>query len=197
MSRWPETWNCDEITQHLELFLDGELPAGATTRFRSHLDRCRECAARVHLANEIQNELHALPELDTPAPVLQQILDQTVRTRESRPSLATLWGRWPRPAWAALAAAALALAFGLGVFNQRFTSSEPAPPDTAALAQATAEARYALAKTGLLTRRAGRALRDKTLRDQIVAPTSRGLARAFGGDAAGQTEVSSEGVSDV
>lgn len=197
MSRWPEIWSCEEITQHVEPFLDGELSAGATTQIRLHLDGCPECEARVHLANAIQNELHALPELDTPAPVLQQILDKTVRHPRSRRSPVSFWGRWPRPAWVALAAAALALGLGLGVLNQRSPSPEPPPPDTAALTRATTEARYALTKTGLLTRKAGSLLRDKTLRAQIVAPTSRGLSRALGSTAAGQIEVSSEGANDV
>ena len=197
MSRWPETWSCEEIRLHVEPYLDGELPAATMTRMRSHLGGCPECAAQVHLANEIQNELHALPEFDIPAPVLQRILDQTIRAKEPLPTRVGIWDRWPRPTWAALAAAALALALGLGVINQPTPSSGPEPPDSAALAQATAEARYALAKTGLLTRKAGRVLHDKTLRDQIVMPTSRGLSQALGSTAAQESGVSSEGVDDV
>lgn len=197
MSRWPDTWNCEEIRQHVEPFLDGELPPDAASRIRSHLDTCPSCAARVHLANEIQNELRGLPELDTPAPVLQRILDQTVRSEKPRPSLASLWGRWPRPVWAAVAATALALALGLGVLDQRTAAPEPNRPDPVALAQATAEARYALTRTGLLTRKAGLALRDKALRDQIATPTKRGLAQALGRAEGERVGISSEGVNDV
>lgn len=197
MSRWPETWSCEEIRQHVESFLDGELPAAAIDRIRSHLVECPACAAQVHLANEIQDELHALPELDAPAPVLQRILDQTVGAQKPRPALVSFWGRWPRFAWAALAAAAVALALGLGVLNQPSPSSGPEPPDPAVLAQATAEARYALAKTGLLTSKAGRVLRDRTLRDQIVMPTRRGLSQALGSTGARESGVSSKGVDDV
>ena len=158
--------------------------------------RCPECAAHLHLAKEIQNELQALPEIDAPAPILEQILDQTVRAREQRYTLTNLWGRWPRPAWAALAVAALVLALGLGVLARR-SAEPPVPPDTATLALATAQARYALAKTGLLTRKAGVAIRDKTLRDRIVVPASRGLSQALGSPASGDAGVSSEGVNDV
>lgn len=195
MSRWPDTWSCEEVRQQIEAFLDGELPAAATTQIRSHLDSCPACAAQVHLANEVQNELHALPELDTPAPVLQQILDQTTRTRRQESSRISWLDLWPRPAWAALAAAGLVLALGLGILTQR--PADPVQPDQAAIAQATDEARYALARTGLLTRKAGLVIRDRTLRDEVAAPTRRGLSRVLGNRTLEPSEVSSEGVNDV
>jgi len=179
----------------VEVFLDGELPPAAATQIRLHLDGCPECAAQVHLANEIQNELHALPELDAPAPVLQQILNQTVRTQSRGRSRASVLNLWPRPAWAALAAAGLALALGLGILGQR--SPDPAQPDPASIAQATAEARYALARTGFLTRQAGLVIRDKALRDQVVAPTRRGLSQVLGNPAPESSGTSPEGVNDV
>lgn len=195
MSRWPEETSCEETLQQVELFLDGELPETVMARIRSHFSHCPECAAQAHLAREIQHELRGLPELDAPASVLQKIFDQTVRAEQKQPILASLWGRWPRPAWAALAAAALALALGLGVLDQR--SEEPAPPDTVALAQATAEARYALAKTGLLTQKAGLVIRDKALRDRIVAPTSKVLSQALGSPGERDPQAPSQGVNDV
>ena len=195
MSQSPESWNCNEIRQHLEIFLDGGLPETTTNQIHSHLEDCPGCSAQAQLARELHNELRALPEFDAPAPVLQQILDQTVRTESPANDAAGLWGRWPGPAWAALAATGLALLLGVGVLNQQ--SPDPAEPDAATIAQATAEARYALARTGLLTRKAGLVIRDKTLRDQIAAPTNRGLSRALHNPVEEKGGASLEGVNDV
>lgn len=188
MSRWPETWTCKRIREHIETFLDEQLPEASLRAIGSHLDDCGECAAHAQLAREIRTELQALPEIDAPAPVLQKILDQTVRAQSARPFWSRLEALWPQPAWGALAAVALALALGLGVLTQ--PSSDPAQPDPESIAQATAEARYALAKAGLFTRKAGRVIRDQTLRDQIVAPTTRGFSQALGGG-------TTKGVDDV
>ena len=195
MSQLPENWNCEEIRQHLEIFLDGKLPETAAIQIQSHLEDCPGCAAQTRLARDIHNELRVLPEFDTPAPVLQQILDQTVRTESPPNASVSFWGRWPGPVWAALAATGLALLLGVGVLNQQ--STDPVEPDAAAIAQATAEARYALARTGLLTRKAGLVIRDKTLRDRIAAPTSRGLSRALHNPVEEKGGASLEGVNDV
>ena len=195
MSQWPENWDCERVREHIEVFLDGELASVEQVRFKAHLDDCLECATQLHLANEIQGELQALPEFDTPAPVLQQILDQTVRQQGPERSPSRLWQLWPRPAWVALAAGVLALIVGVAVLDQ--PAPDSAQPDTAAIAQATAKARYALAKTGLLTRKAGKTIRDRTLRDQIAVPTSRGLSLALGAPAAGAEKAVQEGVNDV
>ena len=104
---------------------------------------------------------------------------------------------WPRPVWGALAAAGLALVLGLAVFSQRASTPEPALDDPATLARATAEARYALAKTGLLTARAGTALRDKALRDRVVTPTRQGLNQVLGRAQQPTTPSAAEGAEDV
>ena len=195
MSHWPETWTCDQVREHLEAFLEGDLAAHEATSIGTHLEDCADCAAQVQLAREIQQELRSLPEFDTPAPVLHSSLDQTVRQETRRSGLARLWHRWPQPVWAGLAAAVLALVLGLGVVWQGGDGNEQ--PDAAALAQATAEARYALAKAGLLTRKAGQTIRDDALRDQIVVPTTDGLSQALGTTDDTPSGVSTKGVSDA
>lgn len=196
MSQSPETWTCDQVREHLEALLEDELASHDARDIGVHLESCPECATQVRLAREIQHELRSLPELDAPAPLLYSIFDQTVRKEARRSSPVRTWGRWPQPVWAGLAAAAFALAVGLGAFWQGNTEEER--PDAAAVAQATAEARYALAKTGLLTRKAGQVIRDEALRDQIVVPTTDGISQVLG-----TTEdrlssgVSTKGVSDA
>ena len=196
MSRWPEDPRCAETRERVELYLDGELDAEDLTRIRGHLERCPACAAQIQLAREIQAELRALPELDTPAPVLARILDQTVRGRRSAVD-SRWWMSWPRPLWGALAAAGLALVLGLAVFSQRASSPEPALRNPATLARATAEARYALVKTGLLTAKAGTVLREKALRDRVVVPTRHVLNQALGLSPETMTPSAAEGAEDV
>lgn len=195
MSQWPENWSCEEVWEHLEELLEGELPETQATQIRSHLDQCAACEAQTRLAMEIRGELRALPELDAPAPLLQAVLDQTVKAQEPRLSLGELLGSWPRPIWAALAAASLILVLGLTVLSQRPTA--PEQPDAAAIAQATAEARFALARVGVLTREAGLTIRDKALRDQVAVPTQKGLSQFLGQVSDAESRIPHEGVKDV
>jgi mycothiol system anti-sigma-R factor len=196
VSRWPEDPRCAETRETVELYLDGELDGESCVRIRAHLERCSTCAAQIQLAREIQSELRSLPELEAPAPVLERILERTVHRR--RPAAATRWWAiWPRPVWGALAAAGLALVLGLAVFSERGSTPEPVLPDAATLERATAEARYALAKTGLLTAKAGAAVRDKALRDRVVRPTRQGLNQALGRSLERPIPSAAEGVEDV
>ena len=177
MSRSPDFQICTDIQHDLEAYLDGALPTVRVHQVEAHLAGCPSCLAQIHLAKEIQNELRALPELDAPPAVIESIFAQTVRAQRPKRSLSALLDLWPRPVWAALAAASLVLVFALAVLTQSTTA--PDQPDEAAIAQATAEARFALAQVGLATRKAGFAVRDKALREPIVAPTREGLSRAL------------------
>lgn len=177
MSRSPDPQICTDVQDHLEAYLDGDLPAVRVHQVEGHLASCASCMAQVHLAKEIQSELRALPELDAPAAVIQTIFDQSVRAQKPKRSIGTRLDLWPRPVWATLAAACLVLVFAWAVLTQNTTA--PDQPDEAAIAQATAEARFALAQVGLATRKAGFAVRDKALREPIVAPTREGLSRAL------------------
>jgi anti-sigma factor RsiW len=195
VSRSPESPVCDSIQNDLETYLDGAVSSERVQQIEAHLQDCHVCMTQIHLAKEIQNELRALPELDAPAPVIQSISDQTARSAKPRPSLAVLLDRWSRPAWATLALACLALVVGLVVLNQG--STVPEQPDEAAIAQATAEARYALAQVGFATRKAGVAVRDRALRDHLVNPTQESISQALrrnGQDASGNLV---QGVNDV
>lgn len=195
MSRLPDSQNCAQVQQDLEAYLDGGPSTVRAHRVEAHLSECSTCLAQVHLAKEIQNELRALPEMDAPAAVIQTIFDQTVRSEKPKRSLGDLLNRWPRPVWATLVAASLVLVVALAVINQGTTT--PDQPDEAAIAQATAEARFALAQVGLATRKAGLAVRNKALQDQIVTPTKRSLSRALGHNPGQEPASLHKGVNDV
>lgn len=190
-----ETQRCADVQHDLEAYLDGELSTRRVHQVEAHLSDCQACLAQVHLAKEIHNTLRALPEFDAPAPVIQSIYDQTVRASESKASVSGLLGRWSRPVWATLAAASLALVLGLALLSPR--TMVPDQPDAVAIAQAAAEARFALAQVGLATRKAGVAVQHKALRDQIVAPTQRSLAEALGRHPEHASGSLQEGVDDV
>jgi anti-sigma factor RsiW len=183
------------VQHDLEAYLDGDLPTVRTHQVEGHLSDCSACMAQVHLAKEIQNELRALPEMDAPAGVIQTVFAQTVRSEIPKRSLGDLLNRWPRPVWATLAAASLVLVFAVAVMNRGTTT--PDHPDEAAIAQATAEARFALAQVGLATRKAGLVVRDKALQEQVVAPTLRSLSRALGPNPEQEPASLLKGVNDV
>lgn len=195
MSRWPEDRGCGWVERSLDAWLDRELDATTTSQIRSHLDRCPRCAAQARLAAEIRQELGALPELDAPRPIVDSILARTSRTPERHHPWSGLFGALARPAWVAVAVALLIL--GIGLILVRSPSTPPLDPNAAAVAQATAEARFALAKAGLLTRRAGQVVRDRAFRDQIILPAQRGLNRSLRTSHANAQELASEGVDDV
>lgn len=179
MSRSNDRTDCRQVGESLELWLDGELERSAAEPIREHLQSCSICAAEAQLSKAVRDGLRALPEWDAPATTLASILEQTSRARAPRRRWSRLALGLPRPAWVAMATAAtLALAFGLTVLRQ--PAPQPQTYDEAAIAQATAEARFALIKTGLLTAKAGRIVRDRALRDQILVPTRRSLEQSLG-----------------
>ncbi len=89
-----------------------------------------------------------------------------------------------RSAWASLAAAVLAAAvlgasLWSGVRRQAPPVEAPAVADPARVAQATEEARYALAYLTRINRRAGLKLKDDLFVDRVAKPTARGLSLAL------------------
>jgi hypothetical protein len=129
---------CEEALDLLEPSLDGELTPGEERRLRSHLEGCGACAAELNLAARIQKELRALRAAVLPFP------QRGV----------------PRPGRLLAAAAMLALAIGGGVLLQNARPKPAASPSPEEIARATAEARYALAYVGRVSRHTGLDLRD-------------------------------------
>lgn len=160
--------SCGEVTEILEAFLDGDLPAAEAERVRAHLERCPSCAAELDLAAAIQRELRALPQLDCPPEVMERV------RRAGRAEIVPLRRT---PAWAALAAAVLALTVGGAALVLQQFQQRPSPDE---VARATAEARLALAYVGQASRRAGLDLRDEVFRKRLIDPASRTLTEALG-----------------
>lgn len=172
-----ETMSCDEARELLEPWLDGDLPARQAALVRAHVDRCAGCAAELDLATLIQRELRSLPQHDCPPEVLQRVLDTGREGRgqvvpfESRRRIRTGAAQGFR---IAVAAALLAAIVGGVSFliPDRSPVSQPSPDE---VAQATRDARLALAYVGQVTRRAGLDLRDDVLRERLIDPTTRSV----------------------
>jgi anti-sigma factor RsiW len=148
---------CEEALDVIEPSLDGELALPEEDRLRVHLAGCRSCAGEMALAVKIQRELRAL------APALQGGAVVPFPRRTGRGATARLL----------LAAAALVLTIGGALFLAQVRvhpappvrtaqATEPARPADVALA--AAEARFALAYLGKVSRQTGLDLRDGILR---------------------------------
>jgi len=163
---------CDDALDRIEPFLDGELEAAEADRLRSHLEGCRACAAELALAERIQTELRALPQPDCPP----EILERVVRT--GRGQVVPFPAR-PLRVRIAAAAALLALAVGGGSLFLHLQSPRDRQPSPEQVAQATREARLALAYLGRATRKAGFDVRDEVLEKRLVIPAARSVSRSL------------------
>lgn len=155
--------DCEEALDLLEPFLDGDLSPGEEERLQAHLEGCASCAAELKLAGTVQRELRSLPHHDCPPEVLEKVRSAGGKVTAFPP------GRWfsPERLRVAAAAALLAVAIGAGAFFARPVHQGPDPEE---VAQATAEARYALAYIGKVSRRTGLELRDDVLRRHLGGP---------------------------
>ena len=171
---------CDQALDLLDPWLDGDLPPEEAGRLRAHLDRCPACAAELALAGRIQRELRALPQPDCPPEVIQrvvrtgrgEIVPFPPRTRTA-PTMRTTRMR------IAAAAAVLALAVGgRSLFVHLQTQRDQPSPEQ--VAQATRDARLALAYLGKVTRKAGLDVRDEVLEKRLVVPAARSVSRSLG-----------------
>jgi anti-sigma factor (TIGR02949 family) len=164
--------HCEEALDWIEPYLDGDLPEDEAARLRGHLAGCSACAAELELATRIQNELRSFPQLDCPPEVLERV------RREGRGVVVPFKPRTVGPRLAA-AAAVLALAVGGGaLFLQIQRPSDQPNPEQ--IAQATADAKLALAYLGKATRRASDDLREEVIAKRLVVPATRGVSRSLG-----------------
>ncbi len=164
--------HCDDALDLLEPYVDGDLPEETADRLRVHLETCRSCAAELALAERIQTELRSLPQLDCPPEVLERVRREGGRWCRSRPRRTGL----PLRVAAAAAVLVLALAGGALFIRSQQQPRQPRQPNAAEIAQATAEARFALAYIGKVSRRTGLDLRDDVLARRLVRPATRSLS---------------------
>jgi anti-sigma factor (TIGR02949 family) len=175
MNRHQHDPSCDEALDLLEAYVDGDLSADEVARLRSHLEGCAACAAELELATRIQSELRALPELDCPPEVLEKV------RRAGRGEVVPFVPR-PRSMGLRIAAAAamLTLTLGGGALFLRL-QAQPDSPSPQEIAQATQEAKIALAYIGKVTRRTSTDLREDVLQKRLIEPAARGVSRSLGG----------------
>lgn len=154
---------CEEALELLEPFFDGDLSQEEEERLRFHLKGCASCAAELDLAGAIQRELRSLPLHDCPPEVLEKVRSAGGQV------VAFPRARWFSPERLRIAAAAalLAVAIGAGAFFARPVDPGPDPEE---VAQATAEARYALAYISKVSRQTGLELRDEVRRRHLGEP---------------------------
>ena len=172
MKRNDDTLACHDVLDLLEPYVDGDLEPAAAGRLRSHLEGCPACAAELVLTRRIQRELRALPQLDCPPEIVERARRQGAEVVPFRPRRAALPLRTLR---VIAAAALLALVLGGGALFIRSQQQRRA----AEVAQATAEARYALALLGKVSRRAGLDVRDEVLARRVVLPAARSVSRSL------------------
>jgi anti-sigma factor RsiW len=175
MNRIDHELGCAEALEILEPYLDGDLPAAAAAGLRRHLERCADCAAELELAGKIQSELRSLPQLDCPPEVVE-------RVRRAGGGVVVPFAprRFASGLRLAAAAAVLALAVGGGALflHVQRQADRPSPAE---VAQATREARLALAYVGKVTRRAGLDVRDEVLVERLLTPAARSVSQSLAG----------------
>jgi anti-sigma factor (TIGR02949 family) len=166
---------CDGALDGIEPFLDGELPPEEADRLRSHLAGCRACAGELALAERIQRELRALPQPDCPPELIERVV------RAGRGEVVPFPSRDRTPLRTRIAAAAAVLALAVGGGSLFLHYQQPRDrPSPEQVAEATREARLALAYLGRATRKAGFDVRDEVLEKRLVIPAARSVSRSLG-----------------
>jgi len=169
-----DEFSCANASDLLEAYLDGDLPPEEADLLREHLGSCAACAAERALAERIQRELRSLPQPDCPPEVIERVVragrGEVVpfpsRDRTSRPRIAA-------------AAAVLALAVGGGSLFVHLQQQHLQQQRERQVAQATQEARFALAYLGRATHKVGLDVRDEVLQKRLVIPTARSVSRSL------------------
>jgi anti-sigma factor RsiW len=175
MTRPDGPLRCEEALDLLEPSLDGDLTPAESARLQAHLDGCAACAAELALAGRVQAGLRTLPQPDCPPELLARVVaagrGEIVPFPSRARTLRTVRGR------IAAAAAVAALAVGGGsLFVHLQQRAEIRQTQDAQIAEATREARFALAYIGRATRKTGLDVRDEVLQKRLVVPATRTLS---------------------
>jgi anti-sigma factor (TIGR02949 family) len=166
--------SCPEALDLLEPCLDGDLSAGEADRLRVHLESCTACAAELALAERVQRELRSLPQPDCPPEVIERVVRAGRGEVVPFPSRERTW----RQRIAAVAAV-LMLAVGGGSLFVHLQHQRLQDQRERQVAQATREARFALAYLGKATHRIGLDVRDEVLQKRLVIPTTRSASQSL------------------
>jgi anti-sigma factor RsiW len=176
MTRNDDTLTCELALDLVEPYVDGDLEPAEAERLRSHLESCRACSAELTLAERIQAELRALPQLDCPPEIVERVRREGAQVLPFRSPVRR---GTALPFRLAAAAALLAVALGGGAFFIR-SQQQPRQPSAAEVARATQEARYALAYLGKVSRQASLDVRDDVLARRVVLPAAQSVSHSIG-----------------
>ena len=165
----------------LEPYLDGDLDAGDADRLRAHLAACSTCAAEARPRPAGPARAARPAAAGVPAGAAGAGGPDGARRGRALPAAR---GRSVLR-WIAAAAAVVALAVGGGSL---FVHLQHVQQQREQVAQATREARLALAYFGKVTRRTSLDVRDEVLRKRLVIPVTRDASQSLSRvmDAAGE-----------
>lgn len=168
MSQQDEDMRCEIALDHMEAFIDDELPTEFALGLRRHLEGCPSCTQELNDARRFSAALRGLPERDPPKRLIDEVRREVGAECRSR---STIRGR--RTRLVALAATVLISVFG-GIALRQHNQGL----DSQALKNA-AEIEYALARIGEITRRANVSATTRVMRGAAVSTAVDGVARTF------------------
>jgi len=194
MPRSSRNLRCEQVIDHLESWIDGELENGFAEEMNRHVQSCSQCQAEYELAAQIQARLGRLPAFDLPPEVLDRVRSETEGNSGSRRVAGWLHGSAIRPAAKAAAIGAMALLLGVVVTGRR----TPAPQlSTAEVETVTAQTRLALAYLGDVARRAESGTAARVVEERALVSTiseiSKSLSWALESEEGKTTEKRNEG----
>jgi anti-sigma factor RsiW len=102
--------SCEEVTDLLEPFADGELALTDQEAVALHVRGCTECRLRLEELRVLRGKLKRLPPYKAPAGLASRIADRLAERRE--PARRTAGSAWSMPLASHLAAALIGLAAG-------------------------------------------------------------------------------------
>jgi anti-sigma factor RsiW len=124
---------CDNWTEKLDAYLDGELPATETRALGEHLRGCPGCAAESLSRVQLKRVVHSAGQKFTPAPAFRARVQQSIAARQPAP-LKRFWFPVLAMAMVLLIVGALSLTLNRGRHGEQQLLSELADLHVATLA---------------------------------------------------------------
>ena len=171
---WPnEERPCAWVRERIDAFLDGDLSPEEASLTDAHINRCRNCAHELEMAQRVVRSLRALPEMHCPDRVVDAVYDHVGAAQRTWVDrwLAWLW----KPAIVGVAAAALLIVTTM-VGLQWKTPSQVSAEE---IKQAEVDAKLALALVTQVSKRATSTVREDVLEERVAVPMMRVLEQSI------------------
>lgn len=180
---------CDIVLEHIEAFIDGELPPEEVVIVETHVAVCRSCAEELSFARELQHELHSFTTLECPDRVIEAVYRHIEQQQApvavaaaGRPSVWQSVLNWlsarPSPAFApslALGAVAVIVA-GIWFFAGTHPSETHSRTE---VAEARRQVEWTLAYLGSVNTRVTAVATGDVLQSYVVDPVHRAVEMAI------------------